>query len=87
MIASGRPVPVIRPFVEAVGVNAPVLTMQGGMIYDIIPADDAPLALTEMARIAGDGATVVQSHRLFVEVNLLAIRTTTPRFNLRQQMS
>ncbi len=150
-IASGRPVPVIRPFVNAIGVNAPVLAMQGGMIYDfateqvlheltisselgcalvelenrfpawqvalfvgdgmvvsslryepafylsllgenlsvnsdlcaalaqrdpdkvlvIVPAEDAPLARTEMAQIAGDNGTVVQSHRLFVEVNPL----------------
>jgi len=150
-IASGRPMPVIRPYIEMIGVNAPVLAMQGGMIYDfasekvlyeltltralgcelvtlehthpswqavlfvgegmvvsslryapefylallgenlvvaadlcaalaehdpdkvlfIIPPEDASLALFEMGHIAGDTATVVQSHRLFVEVNPL----------------
>jgi hypothetical protein len=150
-IASGRPVPVIRPFVDAIGVNAPVLAMQGGTIYDfatgetlhestisgalgcelaelehlhpawqmvlfvgngmvvsalrfapefylsllgenltvnedlcaalrqrdpykvlfIVPAEDAPLALKEMARISSGRATVVQSHRFFVEANPL----------------
>lgn len=150
-IASGRPVPVIRPFVDAVGVNAPVLAMQGGTIYDfatgetlyestitgelgcelaelerlhpawqmvlfvgdgmvvsalrfapefylkllgenlsvndnlcvalmqrdpdkvlyIVPAEDAPLALAEMARISNGRATIVQSHRYFVEANPL----------------
>ena len=33
-IATGRPVPVTRPFAVSLGVNAPVLVMQGGMIYD-----------------------------------------------------
>jgi Cof subfamily protein (haloacid dehalogenase superfamily) len=33
-IATGRPVAVTRPFVQALGVNAPVLAMQGGLIYD-----------------------------------------------------
>ncbi len=148
-IASGRPVPVIAPYIEAIGVNAPVLAMQGGMIYDfaigqvlheltitrelgcalvalehlqpawqivlfigdhmvvsslryapefylsllgenltvqvdlcaalahndpdkvlvIVSPEDAPLAIAEMGRIAGEDASVVQSHRLFVEVN------------------
>jgi release factor glutamine methyltransferase len=34
-IATGRPVPVTRPFAEMLGVNAPVLAMQGGLIYDL----------------------------------------------------
>jgi len=33
-IATGRPVEVTRPFVKAVGVNAPTISMQGGVIYD-----------------------------------------------------
>jgi Cof subfamily protein (haloacid dehalogenase superfamily) len=33
-IATGRPVAVTRPFVAALGVNAPVIAMQGGLIYD-----------------------------------------------------
>jgi Cof subfamily protein (haloacid dehalogenase superfamily) len=33
-IATGRPVGVTRPFVQAVGVNAPAICMQGGVIYD-----------------------------------------------------
>jgi Cof subfamily protein (haloacid dehalogenase superfamily) len=150
-IATGRPVPVTRPFVEAVGVNAPVIAMQGGEIYDfateemlykltlphdlgclltdlerkhpawqavvyvggelhvssirytmdfyvallgtnlavhadlcaalhgrepekvlyIIPPEDAALSLRELNLLAGDRATVVQSHALFVEVNPL----------------
>ncbi|MCL5999211.1 MAG: Cof-type HAD-IIB family hydrolase [Chloroflexi bacterium] len=150
-IATGRPVAVTRPFVEAVGVNAPVVAMQGGEIYDfatemmlyrltlphdlgcaltrleqhfpawqvvvyanpalyvsairysqdfyaallgtnlavhadlcaaldgrepekvlyIIPPQDAEIALRELTRLAGDRATVVQSHALFVEVNPL----------------
>ncbi|MCL4505226.1 MAG: Cof-type HAD-IIB family hydrolase [Chloroflexi bacterium] len=150
-IATGRPVPVIRPFYEALGVNAPVLAMQGGLIYDfaaettlheltlpgelacalielenrfpawqavlfigdavhvssvryppefyasllganltvdadlcaalarrdpdkvlfVIPAEDAAASLSELNRIAARRGTVVQSHRLFVEVNPL----------------
>ena len=33
-IATGRPVEVTRPFVKLVGVNAPAISMQGGVIYD-----------------------------------------------------
>jgi Cof subfamily protein (haloacid dehalogenase superfamily) len=59
-IATGRPVAVTRPFVEAVGVNAPVIAMQGGEIYDFatetmlyrlrLPHDLA-CALTELERL------------------------------------
>jgi release factor glutamine methyltransferase len=148
-IATGRPVPVTRPFVQSLGVNSPVLAMQGGLIYDfatetvlheltlphelacalaeleqryaqwqvvlysgeemyvssmryspdfyeaflganlsvhadvcsalnlrdpdkvlfIIPPEDAAKALSELGRLVGSQATVVQSHALFVEVN------------------
>jgi Cof subfamily protein (haloacid dehalogenase superfamily) len=148
-IATGRPVEVTRPFVQAVGVNAPAICMQGGVIYDfateamlhqltlphdlgctltdlerkypawqavvyasdalyissmrydmdfyaallgtnltvrdnlcdalnqrdpqkvlyIVPPQDAPLALSELKKTAGERAVVVQSHALFVEVN------------------
>jgi Cof subfamily protein (haloacid dehalogenase superfamily) len=148
-IATGRPVEVTRPFVQAVGVNAPAICMQGGVIYDfatetllhqmtlphelgcelsalerqypawqaviyapdamyvssiryemdfyaallgtnltvhddlcgalnrcdpqkvlyIVPPQDAPLALSELKKVAGARAVVVQSHALFVEVN------------------
>ncbi|HEY3341926.1 MAG TPA: Cof-type HAD-IIB family hydrolase [Anaerolineae bacterium] len=148
-IATGRPVGVTRPFVQAVGVNAPAICMQGGVIYDfaaektlhqlslphdlgcaltglerqypawqavvyapdalyvssiryemnfyaallganltvgddlcaalnqrdplkilyIVPPQDAPLALCELKKVAGERAVVVQSHALFVEVN------------------
>ena len=148
-IATGRPVEVTRPFVEAVGVNAPAICMQGGVIYDfttetmlhqltlphelgcaladlehqypawqavvyapdalyvssiryerdfyaallgtnlavrddlcaalnqrdpqkvlyIVPPQDAPLAVSELKKVAGERAVVVQSHALFVEVN------------------
>ena len=150
-IATGRPLPVIRPFYAALGVNAPVLAMQGGLIYDfasekvlheltlpgdlacalmelesrrpawqavlfvgdsvhvsavryppkfyasllganltvdadlcaviarrdpdkvlfVIPPEDAEESLRELQRISAGRATVVQSHRLFVEVNPL----------------
>ncbi len=33
-IATGRPVEVTRPFVQAVRVNAPAICLQGGLIYD-----------------------------------------------------
>jgi Cof subfamily protein (haloacid dehalogenase superfamily) len=148
-IATGRPVEVTRPFVQAVRVNAPAICLQGGLIYDfttekvlheltlphelgctladlerqhpawqavvyagdalyissirydqgfyasllgkslavrtnlcealggqnpqkvlfIVPAEDAPLALNVLKGVAGECATVVQSHALFVEVN------------------
>lgn len=56
-IATGRPVAVTRPFVQAVGVNAPVICMQGGVIYDFATertlheltlSHDLACALTEL---------------------------------------
>jgi Cof subfamily protein (haloacid dehalogenase superfamily) len=34
-IATGRPVSVTRPFARLIGVNAPVISLQGGLVYDL----------------------------------------------------
>ena len=34
-IATGRPVAITRPFARQIGVNAPIISLQGGVIYDL----------------------------------------------------